>query len=169
MLLSHCGSEINQEALVEAAEIRHELADYGMTIVEMGKAVSILAPQLQFWFKEYASIEDVETISSVHKFPVGVEWQGVFYEDEDEDNGHYGAVTHVDKANKIIFIADPYDRFAGTDRTFHIDEFEGRWWDENEVYDEAVGGRRVVRDEKMIFIVTPKNEIFPNTLGMLPA
>ena len=166
MLLSHCGSEINQEALVEAAEIRHKLEAYGMTIDEMGKAVANIAPQLQFWYKESATLEDIDSIVKLHGYPVGVEWQGVFYEDEDDDNGHYSVVTHVDTANKIIMLSDPYDRFAGTDRSFHIDEFLGRWWDENEVYDPAVGERRIVRDERMMFVVTPKSEDFPHIFGM---
>jgi len=166
MLLSHCGSEINQEALVEASEVRHNLESYGMTVEEMGKAVRSIAPQLQFWYKENSNIEDVETIINLHKYPVGIEWQGVFYEDEDEDNGHYSIVTNIDRTNKIITLADPYDRFAGTDRSFHLDEFETRWWDENEVFDPAMGERRIVRDEKMIFIVTPNGETFPHIFGM---
>lgn len=166
MLLSHCGSEINQEALVEAAEIRHSLEQYGMIVPEMGKAVSVVAPQLGFWYKEHSVIEDLELIIGGYKYPVGVEWQGVFYEDDDGDIGHYSVVTNIDRANKIITLSDPYGRFAGTDRSFHIDEFESRWWDENEVWDEAIGGRRLVRDEKMMFIVTPKFETFPYSLGM---
>ena len=166
MLLSHVGSEINQEALVDAAEVRHLLSQYGMTVPEMGKAVSVLAPQLSFWYKEHSIIDELELLVNGYKYPVGVEWQGVFYEDEDEDNGHYCVVTNVDKVNKIITLSDPYSRFAGTDRSFHIDEFESRWWDENEVLDEAVGARRLVRDEQVMFIVTPKFETFPFSLGM---
>lgn len=166
MLLSHCGSEINQEALVDAAEVRHTLEAYGMTVEEMGRAVKKIAPQLSLWYKEHATIDEIESIMNLHKYPVGIEWQGVFYEDEDDDNGHYSVVTNVDNVNKIITVADPYDRFAGTDRSFHIDEFEQRWWDVNEVFDPAIGERRVIRDERMIYIVVPKGEDFPHIFGM---
>lgn len=167
MLLSHCGSEINQEALVEAARVRQSLEKYGMTVLEMAEAVRNVAPQLKLWYKQGTTIEDVSSIIELHGYPVGIEWQGVFYEDEDEDNGHYSIITHIDKVNKIIMISDPYDRFAGTDRSFHIDEFETRWWDDNEVFDPAIGERRNVRDERMIFIVTPANETFPHIFGMI--
>lgn len=167
MLLSHCGSEVGQDVLVEAAEVRHALDDYGITVEEMARAVKAVTPQLQFWYKEHATIDDIEKIVDIHNYPVGIEWQGVFYEDEDEDNGHYSIVTHVDTQNKIITIADPYSRFAGVDRSFHIEEFEGRWWDENDVYDPTLGQRRGVRDERMIFIITPKGEDFPTIFGMI--
>ena len=32
------------------------------------------------------SISDLDLAVNKYKFPVGVEWQGVFYENEDEDN-----------------------------------------------------------------------------------
>lgn len=166
MLLSYCGSEISQETLVDAAKIKHKLDPYGMTIPEMGTAVSTVSPQLQFWYKEHSAIEDIELLVKGYKYPVGVEWQGVFYEDEDEDSGHYSIVTNVDKVNKIITLADPFGRFAGTDRSFHIDEFYSRWWDENEIFEEGISQRRVVRDEKMLFVVTPRFETFPYSLGM---
>lgn len=169
MLLSHCGSEINQEALVDAADVRHSLEQYGMTVSEMGDAVKKVAPQLTLWYKKGTTIEEVATIIDLHKYPVGIEWQGVFYEDEDEDNGHYSIITNIDKVNKIISIADPYDRFAGTDRSFHIEEFETRWWDENDIYDPAIGERRSIRDERMVFIVTPKGESFPHIFEMIEA
>lgn len=118
-------------------------------------------------YKENASLSDLQHIVKEYGFPIGVEWQGVFYEDSDEDDGHYSVVTYVDTVNNIIMLSDPYRRFAGSDRTFHIMEFDHRWWDENEITDQETGRKYTVREEHMMFVVTPKEAIFPEQMGMV--
>jgi ABC-type bacteriocin/lantibiotic exporter with double-glycine peptidase domain len=167
MLASYVGVYIDQEEFVDAVGIRKKLDEYGMIVSEMRTAISILAPQLQFWYKSNSTLNDLSEIVNRFNFPVAVEWQGVFFEDEDEDNGHYSAVTHIDTVNNMIMLSDPYKRFAGSDRRFHILEFEDRWWDENEVINPYTGNTQVIRDDHMLFIVTPKEAIFPEYLGML--
>ncbi len=76
-------------------------------------------------------------------------------------------VTHIDTVNNVVMLADPYMRFAGSDRIFHILEFEDRWWDENEVKDPLTGNTHYERDYHMMFIVTSKDETFPESLGMI--
>ena len=166
MLASFVGKKIDQDAFVKAVGVRKKLRQYGMTVDEMGKAVSRLIPNVHFWYKHRSNLGELAEIVRVHKYPVGVEWQGVFYEDSDEDNGHYGAVTHIDTINNILVLADPYKRFAGVDRSFHILEFEERWWDENEIVDPWTGKHNVVRDEHTLFVITPKETYFPEILGM---
>jgi len=114
-------------------------------------------------------ISDLETIINKYKFPVGVEWQGVFYEDEDEDNGHYGIITVVDKKVGYLRMADSFSKFAGVDRRFRIKDFEKRWWDQNEVKIAGTSRKRVLIDRKMMFVITPKNASWPKKLGMKKA
>ena len=137
-----------------------------MFISEMGDAIRILAPDMQFWFKHNSSLSDLRQLVMNYKYPAGVEWQGVFYEDEDEDNGHYSLVTYIDTTNNIIMLADPYKRFAGSDRIFHILEFEDRWWDENEIRDPETGSTRFERDYHTMLVITPKVDAWPEELGM---
>lgn len=166
MLISFLGREIDQEEFVDAVGIRDKLPTNGMLISEMGTAVRILAPEMQFWFKENSSLSELRRLVMNYKYPAGVEWQGVFYEEADEDNGHYSVVTYIDTTNNIIMLADPYERFAGSDRIFHILEFEDRWWDENEVRDPETGNTRYERDYHMMFVVTPKEATWPEELQM---
>jgi len=166
MLLSFIGIDIDQDKFVEAAEVGPKLETHGMTISEMGKAVNKLAPGAAFWFKQNSSLSDLSQVVRHYKYPAGVEWQGVFYDDADEDNGHYSVVTHIDTVNNIVMLADPYMRFAGSDRIFHILEFEDRWWEENEIRDPNTGSVRQERDYHMMIIVTPKDGTFPESLGM---
>ena len=167
MLCSYVGVYVDQEEFVDAVGIRKKLDEYGMIVPEMRTAISILTPQLQFWYKPNATLNDISEIVNRFNFPVGVEWQGVFFEDEDEDNGHYSVVTHIDTTNNIVMLSDPYRRFAGNDRRFHVLEFDDRWWDENEVINPYTGTTQVIRDDHMLYIVTPKDAIFPEHLEML--
>lgn len=145
----------------------HKVEEYGMLIKEMSTAVKRLFPQFEFWYKENSNLNDLTRIVRDYKYPVAVEWQGVFYEDSDEDDGHYSVVTHIDTANNIIMLSDPYKRFAGTDRMFHIFEFETRWWDESEVRDQTTGAVEIKRDDHAMFIITSKDMVFPESLGMI--
>ena len=168
MLFSFVGVYFDQDELVQIIGKNEEsLKVYGMTVAEMSKASKILAPEYNFWYKDNSSLSDLQQIVKDYGFPVGIEWQGVFYEDADEDDGHYSVVTYVDTVNNIIMLSDPYKRFAGSDRTFHIMEFDHRWWDENEIVDRELNRKYITREEHMMFLVTPKDAIFPETLGMV--
>ena len=167
MLFSYLGVYIDQDEIVEAAGVGDKLKIFGMTVFEMKLAVKNLYPYAAFWFKPDSSLRDLTDLISEYHFPVGIEWQGVFYEDDDEDNGHYGVITHIDTANNVVMVADPYKRFAGVDRRFPVLEFEDRWWDENEVRDKITGKTSIVREDKMAFVITPEEASFPELLGMV--
>lgn len=183
MLLGHIGIEANQDELIEASGVGRRIVEYGMSVFEMGRAVESLFGNLDFWFKEGGDIANLKELTVVHGFPVGVEWQGDFPdlkreeiikygydEDEDDDDaGHYGVVTHVDTQNNAVYIADPFGPFAGNDRKFGVIDFEKRWWDINEIIDPFSGKHRHVHDYHMMFIITPKGAIFPQQLGMIKA
>jgi hypothetical protein len=166
MLLSFVGIEVSQEEIVEAGGVSEKLPTHGIFVSEMGNAIAVLAPGMQFWYKHYCSLSELRQVVMNYKYPAGVEWQGVFYEDADEDNGHYSVVTYVDSTNNIIMLADPYKRFAGSDRIFHILEFEDRWWDENEIRNLETNEVSYERDYHTMFVITPKNESWPEELGM---
>lgn len=164
MLFSHLGVYVDQDEFVEAGNLKYRLQKYGMTVSEMGTAVKKIYPYFNFWYKEKAEISDIQTIIEEYKYPVGIEWQGVFLEDEDDDNGHYSIVTDVDLSRDKIVIADPYMKFAGVDRHFTVTEFLDRWWDVNDI---SVLGKTIQKkDERVLFIVTPEEVDWPEALGM---
>ncbi len=167
MLLGFHGVKAYQRDIAIAAGIEHTIKTYGMTIPQMAAVVQKLAPQFQFWHKADASLKDLQEIIIVRSHPVGVEWQGVFEELADEDDGHYAVLTHIDIANNAVMLADPFGRYAGTDRRFGVLEFERRWWDTNEVSDFHARRYEKILDYHMMFIVTDFHATFPEELGMM--
>jgi len=78
MLLNFIGIFVTQEQIVDASGVRGKLPTHGMTVAEMGKAVSVLAPSFEFWSKMHSTISELSEVVNLHQYPVGVEWQGVF-------------------------------------------------------------------------------------------
>jgi hypothetical protein len=163
MLLSFAGVGIKQEEVAGAAGVEHRLAVHGMSVPEMGLAVTRLSPDTEFWFKHHSSVGEVNKIVHEFGFPVGVEWQGEFGSFTDDDNGHYSIVVDVNKPHGTITIADPYE---GHDRIFGIHVFENRWWDVNEVFDPHTGHTNHVADDRTMFVIVPPGTLFPHLLGM---
>ena len=168
MLVTFLGRRINQDKFVTAAEVAHKLKNHGMTITELGAAVSKLAPELTFWFKQHATAADLARVVNKYKYPVGVEWRGEFGKHSDGDDGHYSIVTHIDKKKKTIMLSDPFRVFAGTDRTFPLSQFVRKWWDDNLVFDSKAKRKRWIKDKRMMFLVTTKRTRFPKKLRMRP-
>lgn len=134
---------------------------------DMARAAQIVGKgNFVFWKKINGKISDLDAILNKYKFPVGVEWQGVFYEYADEDDGHFAIITKIDKKAGYIRMADPYRSFSGIDRKFKIKFFENRWWDENEVSISGTTRKRRVVDNRVMFVITPKGENWPKKLGM---
>jgi ABC-type bacteriocin/lantibiotic exporter with double-glycine peptidase domain len=167
MLFSYLGKPIIQDEVVKAAKATKKLKKQGMTVKDMGQAVKVLAPKkFNFWYKNNSNIKELSSIINKYGFPVGVEWQGVFFENEDDDNGHYCIVTKIDLRKGTMSLSDPFWRFAGKDRRFSVREFETRWWDDNMVKSKRTGKKVLISDKHMLFIVTLKDENFPLKLGM---
>jgi len=157
-LFSFLGVRTSQARIVRSLRAGNKIKDTGLVVKDFARAVRIIGKrEFTFWKKEGATIGDLDRIINKYKFPVGVEWQGVFYEDEEGDNGHYCVITEVNKAKGYLKLADPYKRFAGLDRKFRIADFEKRWWDVN----------GLVYDRKLMFLITSKKEAFPRHLGMI--
>lgn len=185
MLLANVGVEVSQEAVAEAGGAKDRIELHGMRVEQLAMAVNRLAPQMRFYFKDLASIDELVRIVREYRMPVGVEWQGVFEDDEEDstpkenpsallpdseseedDFGHYSIVTQVRLRSKTLLIADPYKDYFSQARIFSFEEFEPRWWDTNEVIDEETGQPRLVMDYHMMFVVTRPNALFPIRMGM---
>lgn len=160
-LYSHLGVKVSQRSIVTSLRAQNKIKTFGFNMHDIEKASKIAGKgEFSLWHKTRAKISDLDLAINKYKSPVGVEWQGVFYEDEDEDNGHFSIITKIDKKNGFLRIADPYYKFAGVDRKFNIKEFESRWWDEN-----IIKGRNL-HDKRVMFVITPRSEMWPKKLGM---
>lgn len=91
MMLSGLGIDVTQRQVAEAGGATSLIAMNGMRVDQLARAVAALAPTARFYYKEHAELEEVLRIVQVYRYPVGVEWQGVF---EDE------AAAELDRGNR---------------------------------------------------------------------
>ncbi len=169
-LYSYLGIKVSQRGLVHSIRAQNKIKSFGMSVAELGKAAKIAGRgSASFWRKNNAKVSDLDLAINKYKYPVGVEWQGIFYEHEDEDSGHYGIITRLDKKSGFLRLADSFYLFAGVDRKFKIKEFTGRWWDQNEISVAGTTRKRTIVDNKVMFVITPEGESWPKKLGMKKA
>jgi hypothetical protein len=90
MMLSNLGIEVTQEQVAEAGGATSLIAMHGMRVDQLALAVYRLAPEVVFYCKDHATLDELVRIVVDYRHPVGVEWQGVF---EDED------AARLDRAN----------------------------------------------------------------------
>lgn len=168
MLLENIGVNATQEEITEAAGAAQTIETYGTRVDQLAKAVQQLTPIAKLWFKDKASAEDLEYVLEECKFPVGVEWQGLFddMDGDDEDYGHYSIVAHIDKLKDELIVVDPYKDFVDQSRIVRMSLFLSRWWDFNEVKDPQTGEKTFKKDEQLFFVVVPLSVAFPVELGM---
>jgi hypothetical protein len=170
MMLAHIGLAVSQEAVAEAAGVVDFITMHGTRVDQLARAVEVLAPSARFHWKDHADLDDVETLVNEHGYPVGVEWQGIFDEDDPEKNdpdyGHYSLVAHADRATRLLHIVDPYKEYYERERVFPYDLFLRRWWDHNEVRSPETGEARLVKDVRLMFVIVPEGEVSPRALGM---
>jgi ABC-type bacteriocin/lantibiotic exporter with double-glycine peptidase domain len=168
MLLENIGVTVTQEQIAEAAGVTHTIEEHGTRVDQLGKAVSVLAPGARLWYKEHASMRDLRYVLEEMKYPVAVEWQGIFDEpdEEDDDYGHYSVIAHIDEERDELVVMDPYKDFVDQSRIIKISVFLHRWWDYNQVKDPQTGKEVDKKDEDLLFVVVPKEVSFPAELGM---
>ena len=168
MLVENIGVTVSQEEITEAAGATHTIATHGTRVDQLAKAVHRFAPDAKLWYKEHASPEDLEYVLDVCKFPVAVEWQGLFgdEDDDDDDYGHYSIIAHIDRGKDELIIVDPYKDFIDQSRIVSMSLFLTRWWDFNEVKDPQTGEKVFKKDEQLFFVVVPRTVTFPDELGM---
>jgi hypothetical protein len=158
------GFKVSQAEVVRSVRAEKKIKKIGLNVDDLGRATAKLSKgKFVLWKKTGSSITNLSLVVNKYQYPAGVEWQGVFYEYADGDNGHYCVVTRVNREAGYLRLADPFSKFAGVDRKFKLKEFEKRWWDVNLV------GKKNVTDKKMLFIITPKGEGWPRKLGMKKA
>jgi hypothetical protein len=172
MLLQNAGFEATQEQIAEAAGVTNLIEMNGTRVDQLAMAVSTLAPGLAFWYKEHASMQDLITLVEEYDYPAGVEWQGIFEDEDtldeegDDDYGHYSIISHIDVQNRLLVIVDPYKDYFERDRVLRFKQFLPRWWDYNEVTDPLTGRSKNVQDYHMLFIIAPSEADFPPELGL---
>lgn len=189
MLVSHLGLNLNQEALVDACEVRNKISKLGVSLTELAIGLEKLVPNLRVWRKADSSIQDIQSLLEKGYY-VGFDWQGIFNSDEygDEiwnsrdrfnywwkkttkqplavgDQGHYAIALEVDSKKGYLRFADPYGHYAGRDRFVAIWEFEERWWDDMVERDDQ-GKNVYVVEERLMFVVAPKKDTSLQELGM---
>ena len=126
MLLGHLNIKVTQNVITKAAGATRTISESGVRIDQMTRAITNLACEADLWYKAHASISDIQTLLLDYGLPVGVQWQGLFTDDEDEindDTGHYSIVTRVDEEKQELIIADPYKDFAKQDRIITMQTF----------------------------------------------
>ena len=168
MLLENIGVNVTQEEITAAAGATRTIETHGTRVDQLAKAVHHFAPDARLWYKEKASVDDLEYVLDECKFPVAVEWQGLF-DDEDEDDedcGHYSIISHIDKIKDELIVVDPYKDFVDQSRIIKMSLFMNRWWDYNEVKDPETGKKVFKKDEQLFFVVAPRDVSFPDELGM---
>jgi hypothetical protein len=180
MLLSHLEIVTSQTKLTAAIKAEEYIDDRGTTPKELAQACAKITTKAQFWYKEHTTIEDLDALINQYKYPVGVEWQNLFYDSVEEefedtdgqpfnyDFGHYSVVSQIDTENDEIVMIDPYFEFEDTYRYFSLSWFETRWWDRNKVQDPDTHHIKRIRDERVSFIITIKGTPFPKILGYKP-
>lgn len=190
ILLSSLGVDVTQEEVADAGGAANLIAMNGMRVDQLARAVQRLAPQLLFYYKDHASIDELVRVVNDYRHPVGVEWQGLFEdeteqqpaetkpdsadqagmsadgESEDNDYGHYSLVVRADRRKRQLIIADPYKDYFSQARVFGFKEFDQRWYDYNEVPDPISGQPVLVEDDHLMFVVVRRNVLVPRRLGM---
>lgn len=169
MLLENIGVEASQEQITVAAGAVGTIAEHGTRIDQLAQAVRALAPGARFWYREKATLDHLQYVLDECKYPVGVEWQGLFDDDPDEfdpDYGHYSVISRIDSAKGELIVVDPYKDFADQDRILSMRVFEKRWWDYNEIKDPRTGKKTFKKDEQLFFVVAPLSVAFPAELQM---
>lgn len=173
MLLGSLGIYCTQEEITRQANLEQTIHETGSRVDQLAVACKKLAPQTRFWFKYHSTLDDIRYLLQ-RGYGVGVEWQGLFYESEEEeeedgDYGHYSIVSYIDEDRQVLIIIDPYKDFSDQDRIFEVATFMKRWWDINEITDPYTGQKRTFEDKQLLFFVTPLNESFPPELGFQTA
>lgn len=170
MIFSFYGIGFTQDEIAEEAGVIE--GEAGSRIDQLDQAVKCLRPDYTLLAKYYSTIEEIISFIYTFGIPVGVEWQGKFFDEKGNqfEVGHYSVINWVDKAREIIHIVDPDERSALTDGWIGFIEFKERWWDENDVPKvDDPGNTEVIRNEGLLFVLVPQNLVIRvRELGLQP-
>lgn len=170
MLLDNAGTEASQEEITEAAGAAATIEEQGTRVDQLAQSVKTLAPHLVLYYKDHASIEDIRSLLFDFNLPVGVEWQGIFEDEEEEegeeDFGHYSIIIHLDEKRGELIIVDPYRNYVERDRIISTEEFQKRWWDSNEFTDSVTGRKKIIKDTRLLFVITSPDSTLEKKMGL---
>ena len=184
IVLSNFDIEISQIEIAGLGSSKEKVDRQGMSYVELAKAAHAIAPHLAFWYKKDSTLEDLKNIVVDFKYPVVVDWQGIFENfeygtelnvetvetEEDDgsvgDEGHYCVVTDVNLEAGNIRLVDPYGSYSGRDRVMATETFQERWWDDLMEIDRLGGKRKYTFESRLMFALILIDEMFPLELGM---
>src|SRR5258708_7197679 len=85
LLMAHLNRAVTQDEIVTAAKVRSTIMRHGTRPDQLAHAVAVLAPEIQFWFKQKTGIQDLEALVHTYHWPVAINWQGLFYDTEEEE------------------------------------------------------------------------------------
>ena len=180
IMLSQHGIPVQQKTIAQSANALKDIDTLGMRIDQLALAVRKLAPHLTVWAKRDASFEDLDVLINTYSLPVAIEWQWVWTEDQfhnrehakeifydGDDPGHWSVITGIALSDKKLMIQDPSIDYFEKDREFGFEEFEKRWFDINNVDDDAPEeAKEWMNDYHVLFVIAPKSQVFPESLGL---
>lgn len=183
---SHCGAAVvqgllakyhiraTQDLIVATARAKTRVEKHGIRPEQLARALRLLAPKHQFWFKQNATSSDISYLIHTSHLPVVINWQGLFYDTVEEEarfnpdgeHGHYSIAIDIDEAKDKIVIADPYSEYVENPRIFSYDWFQTRWWDVDHMVDKKTGRANSISTNHLLFVLVPKKTVFPSELGL---
>lgn len=135
MLYSAFGESWTQDEIAEATGIRVHIPTRGCRIDQLAAAIQRLTPEFALFGKYDATVEDLQFLTDRLSLPAGVEWRGTFLEPTGHiwHEGHYSIIVRVDADANRVRLLDPFNgnNIAHRDGIIALDDFVGRWWDEN--------------------------------------
>lgn len=169
MLLSNLGIVYTQTEITQAAAALKTVNKNGTRVDQLARSVQKLAPQLEFWYKKNATLDDIRVILRKFELPVAVEWQGIFGQRATgrlDTDGHYSVVTKIDEVKRHIIMVDPYKDFELKDRSVTINRFARLWWDTNNYMNKETKQVKILKDTRLFFFLAPQNLEFPKKLKL---
>lgn len=168
MLLRYLGKRRTQKTITKYCRIKSTIKGHGARVDQLSRAIIKMYPSLRLWYKKNSRISEIKEIVQNYRYPVAVEWQGlfeIFEEETDDDLGHYAVVVGFDEIKEKIVLSDPYKHYCHKLRYLKVSRFVRRWWDINEIKT-SEGKTRKIRDHRLFFLVLPEELDFPKKFGM---
>lgn len=161
MLFSFYDLDISQDAIAIAAGVSKTVSSSGSRIDQLATAVETLAPNYVLLAKYNSIIEDIALLIQEHRLPVSVEWQGMFIDGKGRyfEEGHYSVIVSVNQEDECIIMVDPEERSALSNGEISIQDFEKRWWENNDVPLESNPAQNeIIRNDHLLFVLVRKKD-----------
>jgi hypothetical protein len=156
MMLSYYGINLSQDEIAASGGIVE--GEDGSRIDQLDQAVKILCPNYVILARYNASIQELAYLTDDLNLPVGIEWQGIFTNQDGSyfEIGHYSVVTSVDLNIGVLTILDPDERSGLVNGRIFINDFFGQWWEKNDIpMIGCPGSTEVVLNNRLLFVVVP--------------